>query len=87
MQNDNSSLGNKIGDSRKKLGLSQDALAEKANVSLSTIQRIEKGTVTPRPFTVKILAESIDGSKQEFDVKWVGISEQMACADVLASSQ
>ncbi len=59
MQNDNSSLGNKIGDSRKKLGLSQDALAEKANVSLSTIQRIEKGTVTPRPFTVKILAETL----------------------------
>ncbi|OUR91919.1 hypothetical protein A9Q87_08950 [Flavobacteriales bacterium 34_180_T64] len=59
MQNGNSSLGTKISDSRKKLGLSQEALAEKANVSLSTIQRIEKGTVKPRSFTVKILAETL----------------------------
>ncbi|MBL4642156.1 MAG: helix-turn-helix domain-containing protein [Flavobacteriaceae bacterium] len=42
MQNENSSLGIIINDSRKKLGLSQEALAEKADVSLSTIQRIEK---------------------------------------------
>ncbi len=59
MQDNNSSLGSKVSDSRKKLGLSQEALAEKANISLSTIQRIEKGTVTPRPFTLKILAESL----------------------------
>lgn len=60
MQNENSSLGNKVRDSRKKLGLSQEALAEKANVSLSTIQRIEKGTVKPRAFTLKILAETLE---------------------------
>jgi len=59
MLNDNSSLAGKINDSRKKLGLSQEALAEKANVSLSTIQRIEKGKVIPRAFTVKILAETL----------------------------
>lgn len=29
MQNENSSLGSKVSDSRKKLGLSQEALAEK----------------------------------------------------------
>ncbi|OUS00136.1 hypothetical protein A9Q86_11900 [Flavobacteriales bacterium 33_180_T64] len=60
MQNENSNLGQKISDSRKTLGLSQEALAEKANVSLSTIQRIEKGTVKPRSFTVKILAETLE---------------------------
>ena len=60
MQNNNSSLGSKVSDSRKKLGLSQEALAEKANVSLSTIQRIEKGTVKPRSFTIKVLAETLD---------------------------
>ncbi|MDD7915443.1 helix-turn-helix domain-containing protein [Polaribacter ponticola] len=41
------------------MGLSQEALAEKANVSLSTIQRIEKGTVKPRAFTIKVLAETL----------------------------
>ncbi len=59
MQNENPNLGSIIIDSRKKLGLSQEALAAKANVSLSTIQRIEKGTVKPRSFTIKILAESL----------------------------
>ena len=60
MTNENLYLAVKISDSRKKLGLSQEALAEKANVSLSTIQRIEKGTVKPRPFTLKVLAETLD---------------------------
>jgi len=60
MQNENSSLGSKVSDSRKKLGLSQEALAEKANVSLSTIQRIEKGSVKPRPFTLKIIADTLN---------------------------
>ena len=60
MQNENSNLANKVSDSRKKMGLSQEALAEKAKVSLSTIQRIEKGTANPRAFTVKILAETLD---------------------------
>lgn len=54
MENDNSNLAINIINSRKNLGLSQEALAEKANVSLSTIQRIEKGTVKPRPFTLKV---------------------------------
>ncbi|WP_052172417.1 helix-turn-helix domain-containing protein [Psychroserpens jangbogonensis] len=56
----NESLGSKVRDSRKKLGLSQEALAEKSNVSLSTIQRIEKGTVKPRGFTINILAETLE---------------------------
>ncbi|KAB1159394.1 helix-turn-helix transcriptional regulator [Tenacibaculum aiptasiae] len=60
MQNENSSLATNLSAYRKNLGLSQEALAEKANVSLSTIQRIEKGTVTPRAFTIKILAETLN---------------------------
>jgi len=60
MQNENPRLGTIISDSRKKLGLSQEALAEKAMVSLSTIQRIEKGTVRPRSFTLKTLATALE---------------------------
>jgi len=69
MQNENSNLASNVSDSRKKLGLSQEALAEKANVSLSTIQRIEKGTVKPRPFTMKILAETLDLDLSELTAK------------------
>lgn len=60
MASKNSNLASNISNSRKKMGLSQEALAEKANVSLSTIQRIEKGTVKPRAFTIKVLAETLD---------------------------
>ena len=60
MLHENLSLGSKVSHSRKKLGLSQEALAEKAKVSLSTIQRIEKGTVKPRSFTIKILAKALE---------------------------
>lgn len=58
-------LGSKVSDTRKKLGLSQEALAEKAKVSLSTIQRIEKGSVKPRPYTLKILAETLKMHPEE----------------------
>lgn len=60
MKNEYSNLAKNIINSRKKLGLSQEALAEKSNISLSTIQRIEKGSVKPRAYTLKVLAESLE---------------------------
>ncbi|MFD0964537.1 helix-turn-helix domain-containing protein [Pseudofulvibacter geojedonensis] len=59
MNNESFGLSSNIVHYRKKLGLSQEALAERANVSLSTVQRIEKGTVKPRAYTIRILAESL----------------------------
>lgn len=43
---------------RKKTNLTQEELAEKANVSVRTIQRIEAGT-TPKGFTLKALADAL----------------------------
>ncbi|WP_299109403.1 helix-turn-helix domain-containing protein [uncultured Tenacibaculum sp.] len=60
MQDVNLNLAKVVVDSRKRLGLSQEALAEEANISLSTIQRIEKGTVSPRAHTIKILAKTLN---------------------------
>jgi transcriptional regulator with XRE-family HTH domain len=54
------SIGNKIVAARKHKGLSQEALAAVANISLSTIQRIEKGAVQPRSFTLKTLANALE---------------------------
>ncbi len=54
------SIGHKIVAARKLMGLSQEGLAEMANVSLSTIQRIEKNAVQPRSFTLKTLATTLD---------------------------
>lgn len=42
------------------MSLSQEALAEIAKVSLSTIQRIEKGAVKPRLFTLKTVADTLN---------------------------
>lgn len=41
-------------------GLTQLELAELTNISLRSIQRIEKGEVTPRSYTVKTLAQQLD---------------------------
>lgn len=53
-------IGEKIIDARKQKGLSQEALAAIANISLSTIQRIEKEKVQPRSFTLKTLATALE---------------------------
>jgi len=53
-------IGHKIVAARKQQGLSQEALAEMANVSLSTIQRIEKNAVQPRSFTLKTLSTTLE---------------------------
>jgi transcriptional regulator with XRE-family HTH domain len=63
--NPNLYLGNKISETRKHMGLSQEALSDIAKVSLSTIQRIEKGMVNPRPYTLKVLADILNLNQSE----------------------
>lgn len=50
---------------RQKQGLSQEQLAEKTNVTVRTIQRIEKAEVTPQPRTIKLLAAALDVDIEE----------------------
>lgn len=45
---------------RKLKGLSQEQLADQTSVTVRTIQRIEKGEVTPHLRTVKLLAAVLD---------------------------
>ncbi|MCV9387328.1 helix-turn-helix domain-containing protein [Reichenbachiella ulvae] len=52
-------LGKKISSLRKEQGLTQEELVERCNISVRTIQRIENGEVTPRPYTVKLLLETL----------------------------
>ncbi len=44
---------------RKSKGLSQEALAEEAGVSLRTIQRVEQGDTVPRGYTLQALAAAL----------------------------
>jgi transcriptional regulator with XRE-family HTH domain len=53
-------LGRKISELRIAKGLTQGELAEKCNLSLRTIQRIESSEVTPRSYTVKLIFSSLE---------------------------
>lgn len=53
-------IGQKIKELRIKRGLTQEELAERTNLSVRTIQRIESGDVDPRTYTLNLLAEALD---------------------------
>ena len=50
-------LGGKILELRKSKGLTQEELVKECNISVRTLQRIESGSVTPRPFTIRTIFE------------------------------
>lgn len=53
-------LGKKILALRLAKGLTQNELADKCNISLRTIQRIESADVIPRSFTIKVIFSNLD---------------------------
>ncbi|MGM0580111.1 MAG: helix-turn-helix domain-containing protein [Bacteroidota bacterium] len=53
-------IGQVILESRKRKGLSQEELAERANVNLRTIQRIEKDQNEPRGKTLNLICEVLE---------------------------
>jgi len=53
-------IGTKITEIRKKQGFTQEELAEKANLSLKTIQRIESGENKPRGYTLSAISKALD---------------------------
>ena len=59
------SLANQIKDQRISRGLSQEQLADNSQLSLRTIQRIEKGQSTPRGDTLLKLIEALDLCQDE----------------------
>lgn len=52
-------IGSKIKEIRLKKGMSQEELAEKSQVSLRTIQRIENNENEPRGKTMQLICESL----------------------------
>lgn len=59
-------LGKKIAAYRKEKGLTQAELVEQCNLSVRTLQRIEAGDVTPRPYTVRLIFEVLELSYDKF---------------------
>lgn len=57
---DQENIAKSITDARNKAGLTQQELADKCNLNIRTIQRIEAGEVVPRCYTVRILSEALE---------------------------
>lgn len=49
-----------IRERRESLGLGREYLAYKAQVSLKTIERIERGEVVPRRSTLSVIHDALD---------------------------
>ncbi|MCX2681733.1 serine hydrolase [Galbibacter sp. EGI 63066] len=57
---DNQSLSERLKYQRKIKGFSQEELSQRTNVTVRTIQRIEKAEVNPHLNTIKLLAAALD---------------------------
>jgi transcriptional regulator with XRE-family HTH domain len=59
-------IGQFIKETRLRKGLTQEELAEKTDISVRTIQRIENGEVDPRSFTLQTIASVLEINFEEF---------------------
>jgi transcriptional regulator with XRE-family HTH domain len=62
-------IGKRIKEVRLKKGLSQEDLAEKSNVNLRTIQRIENNETTPRSKTLNLIFSTLEVEVFESETK------------------
>ncbi|MDR7128066.1 transcriptional regulator with XRE-family HTH domain [Algoriphagus sp. 4150] len=62
-------LPEKIINARRTRGLTQEELAQKAQLSIRTVQRIENGQSIPRMFTLRAIADALDLAYSEIDTK------------------
>lgn len=85
-------LGNRIAAARKQKGLTQEELAKKCSISTRTLQRIEAGSVTPRPYTLNCLTDALAIPREDIadfladlsaDRSWFEISRD-AAADLIS---
>ncbi|MAZ71565.1 MAG: hypothetical protein CMC70_00310 [Flavobacteriaceae bacterium] len=60
-------IANTVKKHRIAMGYTQQELADVSNISLRSIQRIEKGQVTPRMHTLKVLANHLGFSLDLLD--------------------
>tara|TARA_A100000171_G_scaffold52542_1_gene71468 strand:- start:7594 stop:7998 length:405 start_codon:yes stop_codon:yes gene_type:complete len=60
-------IANTVKKYRIAMGYTQQELADVSNISLRSIQRIEKGQVTPRMHTLKVLAKHLGFSLDLLD--------------------
>ena len=58
-----------VKEKRKSLGYTQKEVSDLTNISIRSIQRIEKGTVVPRMYTLKTLATALNFSLDNLNLE------------------
>ena len=58
-------IGDRLRDLRKRALLTQEQLAERSGVAISTVIRIERNQVEPQGLTIRKLAEALGVEPQE----------------------
>ncbi len=58
-------IGSYIKEKRVQKGMTQEALAEKCEITVRTVQRIESGEVDPRSYTLQMIASALEIDFQE----------------------
>ncbi len=58
-------IGSYIKEKRVQKGMTQEALAEKCDITVRTVQRIESGEVDPRSYTLQMIASALEIDFQE----------------------
>jgi len=71
-------LGEQIASYRKKHGYSQEELSQFSGISLRTIQRVEKGTVYPRGYTLRTLAKSLEIELSHLKTEEIPLNSEVA---------
>lgn len=71
----NSELSKRVKELRTRKGLSQEQLADQAQLSLRTIQRLETGETEPRGDTLKRLAQALDVAPDDL-IDWALIEDK-----------
>lgn len=84
MEKSGKNLGQKIKEMRKKIGMSQADLAEKAKTSTATINRIELGRFHPRYETMKEIAKALGVSEQELLAQDKGVDKNSLVVEILS---
>lgn len=79
---DEKGLGRRLQDARREAGLTQQELCQKADLSYSTLAKIERGAIkAPSIFTIKSIAEAIQVSLDELmgvSIAAAGISKKVS---------
>ena len=75
-------IGSQVSIVRKQKGMTQEELAERAQITVRTIQRVESGKSLPRAYTLKLIAAALELPYEQFANPLLEPSKQNLVAEI-----